>query len=314
MNSPVPRIQPFFLYGALRSGTTLLRLILNQHSEVHSLEESDFLFDYIHSSPDTPDGFVHDRSGIENDVFFRLYGIDMPDGQGVDLTKALVQAIAKKIPGSTPCLDIHRHVSLAATQFPDAKFIHLLRDPRDVARSSVGMGWSGHSYYGVDHWIGTEADWDIANLPPERALTVRFEDLIVDLNSGLREICEFLGLPFDDGMLDYHKHATYDPPDPSIAYKWKKKERSRDIALIEGRAADLMLDRGYELSGDPATPGAIEKIGLSIQHRLNRWRFNLRRYGLKLFVGHHLAKLFRLRGLEQRLAVEQEKIRIRNFK
>jgi len=305
-------VPPFFLYGALRSGTTLLRLILNQHSGVHSLEETDFLFDYASPDANAPDDVLQDRDGIENDVFFRLYGIEMPEGQGTELTHALVQAIADKVPGSTPCLDFHRHVSLAAKQFPDAKFIHLLRDPRDVARSSVGMGWAGHAYYGVRHWIETEADWDAAALPPARGLTVRFEDLIQDMEGGLKEICEFVGLEFEPGMLEYHKHATYDAPDPSIAYKWKKKPR-RDIALIEGRAGDLMTARGYELSG-PATPGAFESLTLAWTHRWNRWKYNVRRYGLKLFVQHHFARLFRLRDLEARLAAEQEQIRIQNFR
>lgn len=307
-------IPPFFLYGALRSGTTLLRLILNQHSQVHSLEETDFLFDYARTDASGPGGMLHDRDGIESDVFFRLYGIAMPEGQGADLTHRLITAISDKVPGSTPCLDIHRHVSQAAEQFPEAKFIHLLRDPRDVARSSVGMGWAGHSYYGVAHWIDTEADWDAANLPPERALTVRFEDLILDLDAGLRDICEFLGIPYEPEMLEYHKHASYDPPDPAIAYKWKKKALTRDIALIEGRAGDLMTARGYSLSGEPATPGWLEAMGLSGENRLKRWQYNVRRYGLRLFAGHHLARIFRLRGLERRLEDEQEKIRIRNFR
>lgn len=305
---------PFFLYGALRSGTTLLRLILNQHSHVHSLEETDFLFDYARADVTGPGNLLHDRDGIETDVFFRLYEIDMPDGQGVDLTHALVKAIADKRPGSTPCLDIHRHASLANAQFPDAKFIHLLRDPRDVARSSVGMGWAGHSYFGVKHWIDTETEWDKAALPPDRTLTVRFEDLIHDVEASTKEICQFIGIPFQPEMLEYHKHSTYDRPDPSIAFKWHQKGRTRDIALIEGRAASLMEEREYPVSGTPASPMPHEMVKILWDHRTVRWRHNIDRYGLNLFVSHHLAKLFRLRDLQKRLAERQELIRIANFK
>lgn len=309
----MPATNPFFLYGALRSGTTLLRLMLNQHSGVHSLEETDFLFDYTHADPSGPGGILHDRDSIRNDVFFRLYGIPMPEGQGTELTRALVTAITEKVSGSAPCLDIHRSVSLAARQFPDAKFIHLTRDPRDVARSSVGMGWCGHSYYGVSHWIETERDWDAAALPPQRYLTVRFEELIFDLEVGLQEICAFLDIPFEPGMLNYHEYATYDPPDPSIAQKWKKRASQREIALIEGRVGPLMEARGYEFSGTPAIPKFPEAIRLSAVNKIKRWQYNIRRYGLALFVSHHIARIFGLRALEKKLASRQECIRIQNF-
>jgi len=60
-------------------------------------------------------------------------------------------------------LSIHRNAPKTAV-LPEAKIVHLRHDPR-VARSSIGMGWARYSYFGVEHWIGTEIRWDIADIP-----------------------------------------------------------------------------------------------------------------------------------------------------
>ena len=44
--------------------------------------------------------------------------------------------------------------------WPDARFIHLVRDPRDVARSVIPMGWAGNTWVGVERWMEAERLWD----------------------------------------------------------------------------------------------------------------------------------------------------------
>ncbi len=307
---------PVFVYGALRSGTTLLHLILDAHPAIHSASEADYLFDHVRPDPSGPGGWRYDTEALADDWIFRdIVKLEVPEGrQGLDLAQAVCATLAGRAPGQQLSVNIHRNAPVMAAMFPEAKIIHLLRDPRDVARSSVGMGWSGNSYYGVDHWIGTESDWDAADIPPERVLEVRFETLISDIKGELTRICDFLGLEFDPRMLDYHEQTTYAAPDPSIAGKWREKAAPREIALIEGRLGGLLEARGYDSAGTAAQPGAVEALRLILQHRLNRWRFNMRRYGAGLFFGRHLAKLFRCTALEARLAARQETIRIRNLK
>lgn len=307
--------QPVFLFGALRSGTTLLRLMLLNHPDIHSPDEADFLFDYLTPDPASPGGWHCDTEALSRNVFFRDCNVPLPEGvQGVDLIHALVDVLAAKAPGSVLCLDIHRNADLASKIFPDAKFLHLLRDPRDVARSSVDMGWAGNSYFGVDHWVGTEAGWEEASIAPDRVLTVRFEELVCDLEAELSRISDFFGLPFAPEMLLYHEHSTYGPPDPRMASKWQRKKGTREIALIEGRAGPLMEARGYAPSGPPAVPGGLEQMKLVAGHRFGRWSYNVRRYGLGLFMSHHLARALRLRGWADKLAARQEAIRVSNFK
>ena len=303
------------MFGALRSGTTLLRLMMVHHSRIHSPGEADYLFDHLSADPAAPHGWACDRESLAGDWKFDMARIDLPEGPaGGDLVYALTDVIQAQEPGNIATVSVHRKAPAMASLFPNAKYIHLLRDPRDSARSAVGMGWDGNSYYGVRHWLATEANWDLIDLPEDQVLTVRFEDLIQDLEKGLTEICHFLGLEFEAGMLDYHKNSTYGPPDPSISQKWREKATPREIARIEGKVGHLMQSRGYEPLGDPAYPGALEKLWLKFDHVLNRWKYNVKRYGFGLFVTHHIARILRLKPLADRLAARQLDIKIQNLK
>ena len=303
---------PLFVFGALRSGTTLLRLMLKNHSKIRSPGEADYLFDHLHPASE---GWQLDKGALAEDWIFQEAGIGSP-GQvrGVNLVYDMVDRLSEQEPAPLISLNIHRNISKAAAVFPDAKFIHLLRDPRDVARSSVGMGWNGNSYFGVRHWIECEEEWDRTALAESQVLTVRFEELMQDLETSLSRICAFLELEFEPTMLEYHKTSTYAPPDPGIAQKWRKKAGTREIALIECQAGPIMASRGYAPESDARPPGAVEEAYLRIDNHLRRWRFNIRRYGFGLFVSHHLARVLGLRSIAHQLAARKQNIKIQNLK
>ncbi len=307
--SPKTAPSPVFVYGALRSGTTLLRLMLSGHPALHSTGEADFLFDYIAPAPGG--GWRYDRAALAGDRIFRAKGLTLPEGlDGADLAEHLLAEMAARAPGRL-CLSLHRAAPKIVALFPRAKIIHLIRDPRDVARSSIRMGWAGNSYFGVDHWIGTEQDWEAAGLDEPEALTLAYESLMADLEGELTRICGFLGLEFDPAMLRYHENSTYyGPPDPGIAQKWKTKASPREIALIEARVGGLLAERGYVPAGPAATPGALELVLLMAGNRMKRWRHNIKRYGLGLFAGHHAARALGLRAIAGKLARRQEAVRI----
>lgn len=302
---------PIILFGALRSGTTLLRLILTHHSSIQSPGEADFLFDHI-----SRDGteWRYDRDALARDRIFWAKKLSIPDAlDGQALAEDIIAQMAAQAPGRLS-LNIHRNAPKMKALFPDAKVIHLLRDPRDVARSSIGMGWAGNSYFGVDHWIGTETGWEAAGYDEDQVLTVRFEELMANLEPQLSRICDFLDLPFEAGMLTYHETTSYGPPDPKIAQKWREKATPREIALIEGRVGPLLGKLGYEAMGKPADPSAIERMQLVTEHRWKRWMHNIRRYGFMLFASQHAARFVGLKGLARKLDERQESIRISNLK
>ena len=267
------------VYGALRSGTTLLRLMLDAHSQLACPGETDFLFDHLRGSdPSTP----YDRNVLERSRIYRAHRDMYADQPLSELTPtAFVNRIAG--PNKIAVLMLHRHISRALALFPDLRIVHLLRDPRDVARSSIGMGWAGNVYYGIDHWLDTEADWTNVSpqVPHENVLTVHYENLISEPEATLRAMCSFLNVDYEPAMLEYDKTSTYSKPSKELTFQWKHKQSQREIALVENKIGKLLTDRGYEPSGVvPHAPSVLEKASLKFDNKRAQWTRRVRRYGI----------------------------------
>ena len=283
--------QVCFVFGALRSGTTMFRLMLNNHPQISNPGEVDFLFDFLHPTPSAD--WRYDKTGLRANRIFMDTGLSLPhDLDGLPLLHHMINSLRGGA-DRVLTLNVHRNAARIAAALPEAKFIHLLRDGRDVAYSSIGMGWVGNAYFGVDHWLRTEAGWREAasNIAPERTHTLAFESLMQDIEPRLRAVCTFLEVPFDAQMLAYHENSSYGPPDPRIAQQWKRKADPHMIALIEGKAAATLRDLGYDVAGQPRYPGAVERVRLSAENRVRRWQFNLRRFGPMLFFKTAVAKV-----------------------
>lgn len=316
MNSSMRDTEVIFVFGALRSGTTLFRLMLNSHPEVKNPGEADFLFDFLTPDIGHPTGWRYDKQAMMAHRIFRAHGLVCPaELDGLDLLEDLLRQFQADGEGQLT-LNIHRHAERAASLLPRAKFVHLIRDPRDVARSSIGMGWAGTSYHGVGHWIETESEWDLAaaKIHVDSVLSLKFETLMSDLETELIRVCDFLGVPFEERMLEYYRNSSYGPPDPKIAHQWKNKATAHEIGLIEGRCHELMLDRGYDLNGAPITPRAFEKFTLEQTNHLKRWRHNIRRFGLPLFIGAHAARLVGPKSIHEYFQKRLEAKVIENLK
>lgn len=318
--SAAPPTEPdvAFIFGALRSGTTVFRLMLNAHPRLVNPGEYDFLFDYLHPDPGHPTGWRYDLDGLRLDRIFRARGLVVPDGaggaapDGVDLLRDFLRQIreaAGVTPGQQLSLNLHRHVDRVAGVLPGARIIHMMRDPRDVARSSIQMGWAGNPYFGVDHWIGTERGWDAAApaLAGSQVMTLTYEDLFRDTEGWQRRVCDFLGVPWAEEMRRYYEGTTYAAPDPGLVEQWKRKADPDDLALLEGKAGPLMQARGYALSQTPRVPGAAERARLRLQDRLHRWKFGMKRHGALLFWGEKLTRALGLKEMHRRLRLRMNR-------
>lgn len=287
------------VYGAVRSGTTMFRLMLNSHPGISNPGEVDFLFDQLHPDATCSSGWRYDRTGLQASRIFRAHRLDLPPDQGgLDLMADILRQFAARAPGTVLTVNVHHNIRRVVRLLPHARIIHVLRDPRDVARSCVGMGWFGTSYHAASSWLEAERGWDEAAplLSPDQVLTLPFEDLMRDLEGQLARVCAFVGVPLTPQMLGYHERSTYQPPDPSIAQQWRRKAPRSEIALIEGRCADLMAARGYPPECGPRIPGRAESALLEVRHRTRRWRFNIGRFGLPLFLANHATRLPGLRS------------------
>ena len=292
-----------FVYGALRSGTTALGLMLNAHENIIHLGEVDFLFDHLRKDSSGPGGWRYRRSELAEDRIFRAKDLKLPANvDGRDLFLHMISDLTSGGGGVT-ALNVHRHAEHLLELLPEARIIHLLRDPRDVARSSIAMGWVGNTYYGVDHWVASEHAWDsiAERLKPDQVLTVRYENLIRNTEVELRRITEFLGMPYRACMLFYHETSTYSPPDPKLVEQWRHKLKPRDIALVESKAGPLMRARNYTPVAPSSEPSAVERLKLWLGNKSYRFGFGIRRYGFALFVGEMLSRRLGAQQLNNRL-------------
>lgn len=266
------------VYGALRSGTTLLRLMLDAHPQLSCPGETDFIFDHLRGSGPAA---RYDETAMERD---RIYRAHRTLYAGTPLPDLTPDALINRIAGadSIAVLMLHRRISRAVAIYPDLRIIHFLRDPRDVARSSIGMGWAGNVYYGIDHWLETETDWAriAPDLPENQVLTIHYEDLIAAPENTLRLICGFLGVDYTPAMLAYDKTSTYDKPSKDLSVQWKHKQTPRDVGLIEAKIGPLLTACGYQPSGfAPRQPSLFEKLGLALGNKRARWTKRVQRYG-----------------------------------
>lgn len=281
---------PVFLVGPVRSGSTFLRLMLNAHPSIINPGECDFLFDQVSDDGITPEMAVYRHWLSFNRIFQSKHLKIDPALDYPGLMNSFIDQFSRD--DAVLMLNVHRHFHRIPKVFPKARFIHLLRDPRDVARSCIGMGWVGHVYYGVDIWREAELSWEKVKpmLSEDQFLEIRYEDLLEDVEAGLTKICHFLGLEYTDQMMNYASSSSYELPNKNLSYQWKKRYSHRELQLVEGKVGEMLVARGYELGGaGSAHPGWFEKVALAVGNKFFRFRFQVDRYGIGLYVENFLA-------------------------
>ncbi len=292
-----------FVFGALRSGTTVFRLMLDGHPQIRNPGEVDFLFDFLSPDPSHPTGWRYDIAQLSVNRIFQASKLTLCRGKdGLDLLADFIGQYQARGDGVLT-LNIHRNIGRASQVLPEARIIHMLRDPRDVARSSIGMGWAGNLYFGVDHWIKTEMEWhDMAFAPDDpRVLTLKYETLFRRIEEELRRVCKFLGVPFQQAMLEYHLNSTYSPPDVSLVEQWRRKSTLDEVALVEGKTAPLMQALGYEMASAGRQPTHLERGRLKVGNRLAIWATGIKRHGFGTYVLEKISRYCRMEKLNDQM-------------
>ena len=290
------RSDPFFVIGAHRSGTTLLRYMLSSHPRLYLPPESEFIPALFGQSPTRT--FTRPESRRILRKIFRLRfvrewrgapaDIDdlVPEGETVTparLVNALFTAYAEQHGAQrwgdkTPTYT--SHVDLLHCIFPGAKFIHLIRDGRDVALSVLDT-WGQRAHvdllFAAHTWKRrvTEARRSADQLRPELFLDLRYEDLVVDPEPPLHRICHFLGEDFHPNMLRFDLTAEesiqeggfHDAVRKSLTSnrveRWRREMSPSDLRVFEAVAGPNLTDLGYEVVGH-GPPSASERIRIAV--------------------------------------------------
>ena len=141
------------------------------------------------------------------------------------------------------------NLPLLQAVFPDLKFIHCLRDGRDVACSVVTRPWGPNTFAEVAPWWSeiVRRGCRFGEEHPEAYREVRYEDLVVRPREVLPGLQAWLGVPDEtDAILARYRTSDGEPTlDPSVLARWRREVDPDEVARFEAAAGDLLARCGY---------------------------------------------------------------------
>ena len=283
---------PFFIVGNPRSGTTLLRAILSKHQDVFIPPENGTLGEMIRtfgryrwSSWQTVVSLIFDE--FQKGYEFHHWNIDLERlkrsaesmplenrslaglmhliyrSYGADHAPGKIRWGDKSVPGSS------FHLWKVALVFPQAKYIHMVRDGRDCIASSVKAGFFGKNYrYAAYAWKDNLKEcrkFGEKVKKENRFLEIRYEDLISSPKRQIDALCRFLELEPTETLLNYHNIPQNLPDVLSIPHhenvgkplfrdsigKWKQQIPESEVKSISRIIKDELAFYGYEEQSEP---------------------------------------------------------------
>ena len=287
--SPAP-----FIVGVGRSGTTMLRLMLDAHPDLAIPPETHFVPDLI----DSIEGGASPAQAVEVMASVRQWGDlhtdpaavlerfeALDDFNAADALRAFYAIYAERQGKprwgeKTPAYV--RKMRRIEGALPEARFIHVIRDGRDVALSrwkrTLGEGKRAPAAQVAEGWERRIRRAQKQGKRLGHYMELRYEDLVTETEANLRRISDFIELPWDPVMLRYYEHAadrmaemardlpsadgkpvrpgeermqahamTQKPPDPSAMYRWKERMSAEDVSAFDATAGELLSELGYEV-------------------------------------------------------------------
>lgn len=283
------RERPFFVVSAPRSGSTLLRLILDSHPRL-AVPPPGWLFDmiypYLYSYGDLrrPENLRALAEDVVETPTVKKWPIKISAADLVAAARApsfagLYAALheiyargegkprwGEKTPRNSFWIDEIK------SEFPGAQFIHIVRDGRDQAIDISDSALLPYSVYsGALLWqrYVTAVRESASRLAQDALIEIRYEDLCARPEQTVRRLCGFLGEEFDGRMLAPHEtrsarswsthplHAkTAQPISTRYCEMWKTRLPKDDVAKLNAVIGETLRQFGYETGGapEPVTP------------------------------------------------------------
>jgi hypothetical protein len=294
---------PIFIVGVHRSGTTLLRYMLSSSPRIYIPPESDFIPRFFGTEAMgrldrsrvarmlrvifTRYRFSKEWKGKPPDADLFLQDSEAPTP--ATFLDTLYRKYARqhgavrwgdKTPIYTSYIDLIHRI------FPQAQFVHIIRDGRDVALSTLDT-WGARElhvdiYYAARIWERRirQARWVGAKLGADRYYELRYEDLVRCPERELQAVCDFLGETYLPLMVEQQHHArerispggfhapVREPPSPARVGRWRREMSIVDQRLYQHVAGSLLDELGYQPVdlGDISLPERVRLIGLRTKY------------------------------------------------
>jgi len=294
-----------FVVGNSRSGTTMLGQIFNRNSQVHTFHELHF-FEHNIDVETLREGdnakwseqknitllerlltssregfFATVKTGHYKNEAQKIIESAQSDNPIV-LYKTFLYWEAHRAGKTVPCEQTPRYlffINDILANYPEAKIIHLVRDPRDIIisqrkkwkRRFMGAkniplkeslrSWANYHPYIISKlWSGCMKQGQVY-LNNSRVKTIRFEDLSKSPQETVRDLCEFIGIPYEDDMLNISLKGSSSSQgdetkrgiDSSRSQSWKSKNSGlskTELLMCEWVTQNEMKKMGYDVSGD----------------------------------------------------------------
>jgi hypothetical protein len=286
-----------FIVGCARSGTTLVHRIVDAHPEIAITTEMHWITRLFNSWNGlvTPK-LVSELTGhkrfaqfeIPREEFEGLLGSGeaLPYPTFLNRLFGLYGKIKNKplVGNKTPAYV--RSIPTFHALWPEAKFVHIIRDGRDVCLSILNWKKAERTAGRYASWeedpVSTTALWwerkvrkareDGAALGPGLYHEMLYEELVDDPHRECKRLCEFLGVPYDDAMIRFAEGKTRtDLPNarktPKKAWlpitsgirNWRTEMPVKDVERFEAAVGNLLEELGYERAVPNPSPEALQQ-------------------------------------------------------
>lgn len=255
---------PIVVGGCYRSGTSLLRRMLDAHPAIHCGPEVKFLRDF-HGYYLTDD-LAHARFfqtartlGVDDRELLRIFGRAFVELHELAARKRGKRRWADKNPENVRYMEDWEEVLGGRLVF-----VHVVRDPLDVLTSLVEARFDRAVPAAFEGKVEVcreflEAGLAYAEAHPGRSVTVRYEELVERPETVLRELCQRIDEPFDERMIgafnsperqegiEDPKVKTQDTVHAGSVGRWRRELAPDDVRLAIGRLAHVAKRAGYDL-------------------------------------------------------------------
>ncbi len=288
-SSEIEKLPMLFILGSSRSGTTLMQEMLDSHPQIVGPPESDFiLFLYPKFggikrwTEKTVHDFVEDLFSLPRiskiwllnkaNLFEEL--IRLREGLNYQLACKIVFLQKKNnkenillISDKDPRNSYFANKLLGI--FPEARFIHIIRDPRDVINGHIKRLKKKNTFFISRQWVGlNQAIEKVKEQFPQQFITVIYEKMVTNPNDTFKLLCEFLNVPYDNSIMknkfaenveNLKEEAIFErykeihesllkPINASNIGKWKTELDEYDLAVTENITGKYAKEKyGYLL-------------------------------------------------------------------
>jgi Sulfotransferase family len=294
-------VNPYvFIVGCPRSGTTLLQRMVDAHPDLAIVFETHWIPRWFEKRRGlTPEGYVTPElvGRLLEDRRFKNLKVGrkdlerlIPPSERVPYASFVSgvfdlhgEAAGKRLVGDkTPAYV--RSIPTLHELWPETRFVHIIRDGRDVFLSLKDWSKAGSAAGRFATWKEDPAEtmalwwkWNVqlgqedgGSLAPKLYHEVRYEELVSEPQATCEALCSFLGLPYDDAMLKFHEGREKSDPDLDAKKGWRpvttglrtweSDMQPEEVERFEAAAGALLKELGYPRAVPHPSLRTIEKV------------------------------------------------------